>query len=267
MFLPWEGRRERYAESYPSPVAAPATERVGAGDPCSSTSTTPVRQALGLSRSHLVATTGRQPFRPNPTAHFVGGGKVHPWPTSHAIARSRHVALSATAAVAVTALAAVAAPVSSTFTSADAATSKTWDALARCESGGNWHINTGNGYYGGLQFSSGTWLAYGGGKYAARADLATRDGADRDRREGAQGLRLGRLARVLRTPRPRLTPMPARPTSTIKAEFKHPWRYDAGQRQRATQPLKVDHRQVTPRARRLGLRSVPSHPPVSPRRL
>jgi hypothetical protein len=40
--------------------------------------------------------------------------------------------------------------------------STVWDALARCESGGNWAINTGNGYYGGLQFSLGTWQAYGG---------------------------------------------------------------------------------------------------------
>lgn len=51
----------------------------------------------------------------------------------------------------------------------------TWDALARCESGGNWAINTGNGYYGGLQFNSGTWLGNGGGAYAPRADLATRE--------------------------------------------------------------------------------------------
>jgi len=50
-----------------------------------------------------------------------------------------------------------------------------WDALARCESGGNWAINTGNGYYGGLQFSSGTWLAYGGGQYAPTANLASRE--------------------------------------------------------------------------------------------
>jgi hypothetical protein len=49
-----------------------------------------------------------------------------------------------------------------------------WDAVAQCESGGNWSINTGNGYYGGLQFSSSTWLAYGGGAYAPRADLAAR---------------------------------------------------------------------------------------------
>ncbi|QIG41492.1 resuscitation-promoting factor [Nocardioides anomalus] len=37
-----------------------------------------------------------------------------------------------------------------------------WDRLAQCESGGNWHINTGNGYYGGLQFNLGTWHSYGG---------------------------------------------------------------------------------------------------------
>ncbi|MGC4879930.1 transglycosylase family protein [Micromonospora sp. DT43] len=49
-----------------------------------------------------------------------------------------------------------------------------WDAVAKCESGGNWKINTGNGYYGGLQFSQGTWAGYGGKKYAARADLASR---------------------------------------------------------------------------------------------
>ncbi len=49
-----------------------------------------------------------------------------------------------------------------------------WDAVAQCESGGNWSINTGNGYYGGLQFSASTWLAYGGGQFAARADLASR---------------------------------------------------------------------------------------------
>ncbi len=50
-----------------------------------------------------------------------------------------------------------------------------WDALAQCESGGNWAINTGNGYYGGLQFAHSTWLAYGGGQYASTANLATRE--------------------------------------------------------------------------------------------
>ncbi|MGZ7496220.1 transglycosylase family protein [Corynebacterium sp. ZY180755] len=50
-----------------------------------------------------------------------------------------------------------------------------WDALAQCESGGNWSINTGNGYQGGLQFSPSTWLGYGGGEYAPQANLATRE--------------------------------------------------------------------------------------------
>jgi uncharacterized protein YabE (DUF348 family) len=50
-----------------------------------------------------------------------------------------------------------------------------WDAIASCEAGGNWAINTGNGYYGGVQFDQGTWERNGGLRFAARADLATRD--------------------------------------------------------------------------------------------
>jgi uncharacterized protein YabE (DUF348 family) len=50
-----------------------------------------------------------------------------------------------------------------------------WDALARCESTGNWAINTGNGYYGGIQFDQNTWERQGGLKYAPRADMATRE--------------------------------------------------------------------------------------------
>ncbi|MET8677491.1 transglycosylase family protein [Streptomyces sp. NPDC004647] len=49
-----------------------------------------------------------------------------------------------------------------------------WDRLAHCESSGRWRANTGNGYYGGLQFSQSTWEAFGGLAYARRADLATR---------------------------------------------------------------------------------------------
>jgi len=49
-----------------------------------------------------------------------------------------------------------------------------WDRIAACESGGNWKINNGNGYYGGLQFSHGTWIAYGGGKYADNAHQASK---------------------------------------------------------------------------------------------
>ena len=49
-----------------------------------------------------------------------------------------------------------------------------WDKIAQCESGGNWSINTGNGYYGGLQFDIQTWIGSGGGAYAPNASLATK---------------------------------------------------------------------------------------------
>lgn len=57
---------------------------------------------------------------------------------------------------------------------AHAADVSVWDKVAKCESTNNWSINTGNGYYGGLQFTQSTWEAYGGLKYAARADLASK---------------------------------------------------------------------------------------------
>ncbi|GGV21036.1 hypothetical protein GCM10010260_71650 [Streptomyces filipinensis] len=57
---------------------------------------------------------------------------------------------------------------------ADAADASTWNKVAACESSGDWSINTGNGYYGGLQFTQSTWEAYGGARYAPRADLASR---------------------------------------------------------------------------------------------
>jgi nucleoid-associated protein YgaU len=70
----------------------------------------------------------------------------------------------------------LAAPVAGllTATSANAASVSTWDAVAQCESGGDWSINTGNGFYGGLQFTNSTWAAYGGTQYAASADQATK---------------------------------------------------------------------------------------------
>ncbi|MFD3994828.1 transglycosylase family protein [Streptomyces sp. NPDC058583] len=68
---------------------------------------------------------------------------------------------------------AVAAPLMTAGT-ASAATVSEWDTVAACESGGNWSINTGNGYYGGLQFSASTWAAYGGTAYAATANQASK---------------------------------------------------------------------------------------------
>ncbi|APT84292.1 resuscitation-promoting factor Rpf1 domain-containing protein [Corynebacterium aquilae] len=58
---------------------------------------------------------------------------------------------------------------------ASAAPDSDWDRLAQCEAGGNWAINTGNGFHGGLQFSPSTWNAYGGQQYARYAFQATRE--------------------------------------------------------------------------------------------
>ncbi|MDF2256534.1 transglycosylase family protein [Streptomyces ferralitis] len=72
---------------------------------------------------------------------------------------------------------------------AQAADAGVWDRIASCESGGNWHINTGNGYYGGLQFSASTWAAYGGTNYAPTASEASRSAqiAVANRVQAAQG--------------------------------------------------------------------------------
>lgn len=59
-------------------------------------------------------------------------------------------------------------------TASAASADSVWNELAACESSGNWHINTGNGFYGGLQFAQSTWVAFGGRQYAARADLASK---------------------------------------------------------------------------------------------
>ena len=64
-----------------------------------------------------------------------------------------------------------AAPVSATSPASSGGVN--WSAIAACESGGNWSANTGNGFYGGLQFTEQTWLGYGGGQYAPSAYLAT----------------------------------------------------------------------------------------------
>ncbi|MFI1396449.1 transglycosylase family protein [Streptomyces sp. NPDC020681] len=87
---------------------------------------------------------------------------------------SRSIRRRDTAALVGAALVAPLALLSATSGTAQAADSGVWDRIATCESGGNWHINTGNGYYGGLQFSAGTWRAYGGGAYAATADRASK---------------------------------------------------------------------------------------------
>ena len=116
------------------------------------------------------------PHRPNPTAN--PDGEYIEINERETITMARHAAnrttFSTSAKVALTgailgAGAAVMAP------SATAAPDSDWDRLAQCESGGNWSINTGNGYQGGLQFSPSTWAAYGGTQFAPTANLATRE--------------------------------------------------------------------------------------------
>ncbi|MFE4514352.1 transglycosylase family protein [Kitasatospora sp. NPDC056783] len=91
--------------------------------------------------------------------------------TTSAATKRNRVRMAVVAGAAVAAL-----PVAGlvTATSASAASVSTWDAVAQCESGGNWAINTGNGFYGGLQFTSSTWAAFGGTAYASQANLATK---------------------------------------------------------------------------------------------
>ena len=79
---------------------------------------------------------------------------------------NRLASVAAAATIAGTGLIAAASPAS--------ADTSVWDRVAACESGGNWAINTGNGYYGGVQFSRSTWNGFGGRAYAATANLATK---------------------------------------------------------------------------------------------
>jgi LysM repeat protein len=93
------------------------------------------------------------------------------------VGRHRAVRISTTARVArggAVMASAAAATVGMVSTNAFADTTHNWDGVAACESSGNWSINTGNGFYGGLQFTASTWRAYGGGAYAPTANLASK---------------------------------------------------------------------------------------------
>jgi LysM repeat protein len=113
---------------------------------------------------------------PNPNVIAAGqrlrmpvSGHVPAW-----LARAAQAAIpaAAPAAASVSQAGAPAAAPASTATPASSGGAN-WSAIAACESSGNWSANTGNGFYGGLQFTQQTWLAYGGGRYASSANLAT----------------------------------------------------------------------------------------------
>ncbi|OEV05351.1 transglycosylase family protein [Streptomyces oceani] len=92
--------------------------------------------------------------------------------SGHPRPRTRTVRAVRFTGAAVLALVAPLAVAGGAFAASDS--SADWDAIARCESSGDWQANTGNGHYGGLQFSQSSWEAAGGTRHAPRADLATR---------------------------------------------------------------------------------------------
>jgi Transglycosylase-like domain len=98
--------------------------------------------------------------------------QVPPWLARAALAAAA-AARPAPAAPAGTAPAAPAAPARASSPAPASSGGVNWSAIAACESGGNWAASTGNGFYGGLQFTEQTWLANGGGRYASSANLAT----------------------------------------------------------------------------------------------
>jgi len=115
---------------------------------------------------------------PNPNVIAAGqrlrmpaSGQVSAW-----MARDAQAAIPAPSAPVAAASVPQAAPAAAASVSTAAPASSggaNWSAIAACESGGNWSANTGNGFYGGLQFTEQTWLGYGGGQYASSANQAT----------------------------------------------------------------------------------------------
>jgi hypothetical protein len=110
--------------------------------------------------------------------------------------------------IGVIAAVALALGIASVGTAPASAASTVWDRVARCESGGNWRINTGNGYYGGLQFSNRTWKGFGGGTYASRANRASK----------AQQIAIAR--RVLASQGPHAWPVCSRKAGLTKSNGK-----------------------------------------------
>ena len=123
----------------------------------------------------------------------TSGRGRHRKPSNH----TRNLGLATAPLVAAIPLAAASASPASAATSA-------WDRLAGCESGGNWDINTGNGYYGGLQFADGTWDGNGGEQVRLPGRPRHPGRADRDRLQAARQQRLGPLAGLQQPARARI---------------------------------------------------------------
>ena len=113
-----------------------------------------------------------------PDPDLITAGQQLALPSSHQVppwlARAALAAAAAARPAPAAPAGATAAPAAQASSPAPASSGGTnWSAIAACESGGNWAASTGNGFYGGLQFTEQTWLANGGGRYASSANLAT----------------------------------------------------------------------------------------------
>ncbi|MBW5480627.1 transglycosylase family protein [Streptomyces bambusae] len=125
------------------------------------------------------------------------------------------------------AVAAATVPLALASPQAHGASTETWDKVAECESSGNWSINSGNGFYGGLQFTDATWAAFGGHDHAPQAHQASREAqiAVAEKVLDKQGPKAwpvcsatAGLTRDGETPTPAVTPSPAAPDTTPSTE-------------------------------------------------
>ncbi len=160
---------------HPGAHHAPASYTVRQGDTLSAIAT----QAYGSAADWPAIWWANRHQVPNPNT-IAAGQRLWLPPSGHVpawIARAAQAAIPAPApAQAQTVSVPQADPPAATPVSTAAPASSggaDWSAIAACESGGNWSTNTGNGFYGGLQFTEQTWLAYGGGQYASSANLAS----------------------------------------------------------------------------------------------
>lgn len=166
---------------------------------------------------------------PAGTATIQKGTTVSNYKGKHRSGKHRKPRASATKVLKTGGMAAALTLGTAGMANATAAPGHNWDAVAQCESSGNWNINTGNGFYGGVQFQQSTWDEFGGREFAARADLASRDHQIlmAERVLAGQGIGAwpvcGPLLYSGGTSQPDLAPVAPVGNSSIPASSNHMW--------------------------------------------
>jgi nucleoid-associated protein YgaU len=151
----------RHIVSAPVPGAVPECVPAGAPEPEAPAVRASVRAAVAVAVGRAAATLAA-----------LGAAVLLPLAAAPP-AQAAHIAPAVPEVPAAPAVSPVQAAIAFQAARAAAGSPTVWDRIAMCESSGNWHINTGNSYYGGLQFWQPTWVLFGGLDYAKRADLAT----------------------------------------------------------------------------------------------